>query len=112
MKLQGSDEIKNERRLRKLFKERPKMCLLTVDIKPFRQYIKGKRVDGKEFQRLTVQENNVDINILVTSRNNRKIVHSIRITRGPPTRIRKRYQLSQFGWKYTKVIGHPLIHPV
>ena len=42
------------------------MCQLTVDIKPFRQQIKGKRIDDKEFQRLTVQENTVDKNILVT----------------------------------------------
>ena len=35
MKLPGYDEEKNEKLLRKLFKKRPKMCLLTVDIKTF-----------------------------------------------------------------------------
>ena len=39
----------------------------------------------------------VDIDMLVTSRNgDRKIMHSIRITSGPLTRIRKWNQLSQF----------------
>ena len=39
----------------------------------------------------------VDIDILVTSRNgDRKIMQSIRITSGPPSRKRKWNQLSQF----------------
>ena len=39
----------------------------------------------------------VDIDILITSRDdNRKIMKSIRITIGPPLRIRKWNQLSQF----------------
>ena len=54
MKLQGNNKKKNEKFLRKLFKKRPKMCLLTVDIKPFRQQMKGKHFTGNEFQRLTV----------------------------------------------------------
>ena len=46
-----------------------------------------------------------DINILTTSRNNRKIMHSIRVTAGPSTRIRKQNQYSQFRWTYTKVMS-------
>ena len=44
---------------KRMFKKRPKMCLLTVDIKPFRQYIKGKRFAEKEFQRVTVWGYNI-----------------------------------------------------
>ena len=36
MKLQGNDEEKNEKLWRKLFKKNPKMCQLTLDLKPFR----------------------------------------------------------------------------
>ena len=46
-----------------------------------------------------------DLNILITSRNNRKIMHSTRVTTGPPTRIRKHNQYSQFRWTYTKVMS-------
>ena len=44
-----------------------------------------------------VRKCTADINILITSRNlDRKIMHSIRMTTGPPTRIRKWNQVSQF----------------
>ena len=46
------------------------MCLLTVDIKPFRSKIKGKRFAGKESQTYCVKKYSVDINTLITSRNN------------------------------------------
>ena len=47
----------------------------------------------------------VDIDILATSRNgDRKIMQSIRIVSGPPWRIRKWNQLSQFRSTSTKVI--------
>ena len=47
----------------------------------------------------------VYIGILKTPRNSdRKIMQSIRVTSGPPTRIRKWNQLSQCRWKSTKVI--------
>ena len=54
MKLQGNNEEKNEKLLIKLFKKNPKMCQLTLDLKPFRPYIKGKCFAGKEFQSLTI----------------------------------------------------------
>ena len=50
MKLQGNDEEKKEKLLRKSFKKNPKMCQLTLDLKPFRSQIKGKCFAGKEFQ--------------------------------------------------------------
>ena len=44
-----------------------------------------------------VRKETVDIDILVTSRNgDRKIMQSIKITSGPPSRKRKWNQLSQF----------------
>ena len=36
MKLQRNDKEKNENLLKKLFKKTPKICLLTVNLKPFR----------------------------------------------------------------------------
>ena len=58
---------------------------------------------GKAFYRQRIPESScvkketVDIDILVTSTNgDRKIMQSIRITSRPPSRIRKRNQLSQF----------------
>ena len=48
-----------------------------------------------EFSR--ARKKTVDIDILVTARNSdRKIMQSIRITRGPPSRKRKWNQFSQF----------------
>ena len=62
-------------------------------------WIIGQR---KAFYRQRIPEStcarkeNVDIDILVTSRNgDRKITQSIRITSGPPSRIRKWKQLSK-----------------
>ena len=51
----------------------------------------------------SVRKYAVDINILITSRHDRKIIHPIKITTGPPTRIRKWNQLSQFRRSYTKL---------
>ena len=81
------------------------MCLLTVDIKPFRSKIKGKRFAGKESQTYCVKKYSVDINTLITSRNNRKKSAFYYNNAGPPTSIRKRKQISQFRWTYTKVIS-------
>ena len=57
----------------------------------------------KAFHRQRIAESScarketVDIDILVTSRNgDRKIMQSIKITSGPPSRKRKWNQLSQF----------------
>ena len=33
------------------------MCLLILDLKPFRLQVKGKHTIGREFQRLAVQGN-------------------------------------------------------
>ena len=57
MKLQGNDEKKNEKFLRKLFKKNPKICQLTLGIKPFRSSIKGKSFARKKFKSRTVCEN-------------------------------------------------------
>ena len=47
----------------------------------------------------------VDMDIFKKSRNgDGKIMQSIRITSGPPTRIKKRNQFSQFRWRSTKVM--------
>ena len=44
-----------------------------------------------------MRKETVDTDMLVISRNgDRKIMHSIRITSKPPSRIRKLHQLSQF----------------
>ena len=53
----------------------------------------------------------VDTNILITSRNERKIMHSIGISTGPPSRIRNRNYLSQFRWTYTKAISREKTQP-
>ena len=47
----------------------------------------------------------VDMNILITSRNERKIKHYIGISKGPSSRIRSRNYLSQFRCTYAKVIS-------
>ena len=75
--------------------------------------LKATKIMGqrKAFYRLRIPEfssarkENVDIDILVTSRNgDRKIMQSIRITSRPPLRKRKWSQLTQFWRIFTKVI--------
>ena len=47
----------------------------------------------------------VDIEIFITSRfGDRKIMQSIKITRGSLSRIKKKNQLNQFRWTSAKVI--------
>ena len=50
-----------------------------------------------------VRKCSVDRNILITSWNDRKIIHSIRIATGTPTRIKKWNQLSHFRRTYLEV---------
>ena len=55
------------------------MCLLSVDQ---RKALCKERIPKSD----CVRKYAADINILITSMNDRKIMHSIRITRGLPTR--------------------------
>ena len=56
-----------------------KRCLLILDLKSVRSYVKGKRSIGKEFQSSCARKETVDIDILLTSRNgDRKIMQSLR----------------------------------
>ena len=61
-------------------------------------------LQAESFQSLVVQgKKTVDVHILVTSRNgDRKVIHSIRITSRPSSRIWKWNQFCQFWWRSTK----------
>ena len=72
------------------------LFVFLIGIHSYRQRIPESHCARKE---------TVDIDILVTSRNeDRKIMQSTRITSRPSSRIRKRNQLSQFRRTSTKVI--------
>ena len=63
-------------------------CLLILDLKPFKSYVKGKHSIGKEFHSLAVLGKKLvaTVDILVISRNSdRKIMQSIRITSRYPS---------------------------
>lgn len=67
----------------------PKDKILTEDYSVLALRAKGKHSIGREFQSVSGKKN-VNIDILKTSRNNdRKIMKSFRITRRPPSKIRK-----------------------
>ena len=68
--------------------------------------IKGKPKWGgvQSLEPSSIRKEMVDINILIKSSNDRKIMQSIKITSRPPWRIRKWNHLSQFRWTSTKVI--------
>ena len=67
---------------------------ITLDVYPFRSAVFcRKRIPKSSCAR----KGAVDIDILITSRNNnRKLIQSIRITIGPPMRKKKWNQSSQF----------------
>ena len=65
-------------------------CLLILDLKPFRSYIKGNHSIAREFHSLALRGKTLLTWHPLTSRNgDRKIVQSIRITSRPSLRIRK-----------------------
>ena len=69
-------------------------CLLILDLKPLRSWVKGKHSIGRAS---CVRKETVDIDILITSRNgDKKIMQSIRITSRSPSINRKWSKLSQF----------------
>ena len=72
--------------------------MLILDLKPSRSLVKKKALYRQRIAESTcVRKETVDRDIFVTSRNgDRKIIQSIRISSGPPSRIRKWNKLNRY----------------
>ena len=98
---------KRIKRFRKAIQKEPKekICLLTLELKSFRSYVKRKYSAGKEFQIPDSSCVKKETDILIISRNgDGKIMQPIRIRIRPAIRMRDWNQYSLLRWKSTKVI--------
>ena len=92
MTLQEKEEWKDEKDIGKLFRKKP---VFNSRLKLLRSYFKGRHSAGKKSSVMLIENKIVNVDILITSRNDdRKITQPTRITFGPPRESGSRTSLA------------------